>query len=568
MTALLKIVRESGVELLLSAQLVRVLTEPGGRVTGALIALPDGLIHVTAVVTVDATGDGDAAVLAGAEHVYGSDREGVTMWYSMIPFLRPGLAKNNFTSTVDVGDPVDYTRAILSARRRLPGHDHGCYVAPRESRHILGEVRITLTDILTMRRWPDVVNIHFSNHDIKGHNTSDWIRMGLIPPNLEVEIPYRALIPMRVDGLLITGKAFSATHDALPPIRMQADLENLGYVCGTAAALAAASGIVPRALPIRDLQRVLVKDGILPEECLNRPAVPQSTLSEAAMRQWIEALDDGVNLFEYGEMEMHEVRREPIPIVMVCTAGLAILPLLHEELARPDSPRRLSVARALAWYGDGAATPALLEEIACQLAVTPGEVPRRTVHIRYSLAAPDHGNMPALCFLLHSLAMVRDKRAIQVLMPIADALNPSLERFTDHHSGLFYYVDAVCDIAERLGDPACIPALQRIHHYPLFRDRVSTARVQPDHVEERLAYQEVTLGRALARCGDREGLEILIGYLSDSRRMLSRHAHQELRAIAGLDLPAEQSAWRTWADGLQSLSPNPWLAAYDPTPVG
>ncbi|HYF94114.1 MAG TPA: hypothetical protein VD969_18005 [Symbiobacteriaceae bacterium] len=39
--------------------------------------------------------------------------------------------------------------------------------------------------------------------------------MGLIPPNYEAEIPYRAVVPRRVDGLLVTGKAITGL--ALPP---------------------------------------------------------------------------------------------------------------------------------------------------------------------------------------------------------------------------------------------------------------------------------------------------------------------------------------------------------------
>lgn len=38
------------------------------------------------------------------------------------------------------------------------------------------------------------------------------------------------------------------------------------------------------------------------------------------------------------------------------------------------------------------------------------------MYIRYTQASPDHGAMPDLAYLLHSLAMVRDPAAIPVLM--------------------------------------------------------------------------------------------------------------------------------------------------------
>jgi len=557
--AWLDLLRGAGAELLLNTVLMDVLADrqPGPRrVTGARLAAPDCLVEVTARVTVDATGDGDAAVLAGAEAVYGSDREGATMWYSLAPQPRPGVFQNNFTSAVDVGDPFDYTRAILSGRRRMPGHDHGPYVAPRESRHVLGDVRLTLTDILTLRRWPDVISLHFSNHDIKGHNTSDWLRLGLLPPNLEIEIPYRALLPVGVEGLLVTGKAISATHDALPPIRMQADLENLGYATGTAAALAARSGVALRALPVHELQATLVAEGLLPASLAARELEADRPPTTEEMQGWIDSLNDAEPLFLCGEMEMDEVRRTPIPFVQICTAGPAVVPLLRAALERPDHPGRLHIARALAWYGDQAATPVLLEAIAPHLA---GDVlPPRTVHIRYTQASPDHGAMPELAYLLHALAMVRDRRAIPVLMRVVERIHPTEERFRDPMSGVFHYVDAACDIAERLGDPQCVPALRRLHQEPLFHNRVTTAPVTPDFFAERAAFLELTICRALARCGAPEGLEVLVQYLCDSRRPLVRHAHQELVRLSGRALPPDPDVWRGWLALVRHWRPRPW----------
>ncbi|HYF77767.1 MAG TPA: FAD-dependent oxidoreductase, partial [Symbiobacteriaceae bacterium] len=556
MLAWLKGLQQAGATTMLHTVLADVHTDAAGQVTGALLATPECLIEVNAAATVDATGDGDVAVAAGAPYVYGSDREGATMWYSLSPQVRPGVPKNNFTSTVNVGDPFDYTRAILSGRRRFPGHDHGPYIAPRETRHIIGDVRITLTDILTMRRWPDAINVHFSNHDIKGQNTSDWLRMGLIPPNFEIEIPYRAVVPQRVDGLLVTGKAISATHDSLPPLRMQADLENLGYVCGTAAALSARRGITPRNLPLTDLQTLLSAEGFLPPGITTRTLQPAKAPTTAEMQAWIDSLDDTVPLYTYGEVEMDDIRRTPIPIVQICTAGPDIIPQLRAAAGDPAHKGRLHAARALAWYGDRAATPVLLAAIEPHLAGD--ELPPRTAHIRYTQASPDHGAMPELAYLLHSLAMVRDPAAIPVLMRAAERLKPTAAKFADQMSGIFHYVDAICDIAERLGDPGCLPALRRLHEEPLLHGKATTEVVQPDFFQERMAYLEVTIARAMARCGDKAGLAILIDYLSDSRRMLVEHAHRELTAITQQPLPPGAEPWHNWLATAPPLTPTPW----------
>lgn len=554
MLALLERARQEGVQVVLGSVHLAPLVQ-AGRVQGARLVTPEGLLDVRAHITIDATGDGDVAVAAGAEAVYGSAREGNTMWYSLAPHPRPGLTKNNFTSSVDVGDPADYTRAILSGRRRLVGHDHGPYLAPRESRHVVGEVCLTLTDQLSLRQWPDVVNIHFSNHDVKGHTTSPWLRLGLIPPNLEVEVPYRALLPRGVGGLLITGKALSAEHDALPAIRMQADLENLGFACGTAAGLCARRGCDARDLPLAELQGALVRAGLLPEEVLTRTLAADNH-DDSAWREWVEALDDGQPLYQLSFMSFEEVRREPIPFVQVCTAGPGIRPLLREQLG-PASPRRLMAARALAWYGDRSAVPVLLEAIGQELRRAGEGLPAR-VPMPFTQAPPDHGAMPDLAYLLHTLALTRDPRAIPVIETVVQRLEPTDERLRDQLSGLFHYVDAVCDIAERLGDPRCLTALGRLQEHPFFRGHRSRDPIQPDFFAERLAYLEVVIQRAAARCGDRRGAQALIDYLSDVRRPLARHAARELALIAGADHGPSPGGWQRWLDGQERLEPRPW----------
>jgi len=556
MTALLRAALYSGVEIQLNSTLVTVRKGLQGIVTGAIAATSGGLIEIEAGVTIDATGDGDAAAQAGAEFVYGADRDSVTMWYSLAPYARPGVTRNNFTSMVNVSDAGDYARAILSARRRYIGYDHSSYLAARESRHIVGEVRLTLTDHLTMRRWPDVVNIAFSNHDIKGHTSSDWIRMGLIPPNLEIEIPYRCLIPQGVDGLLVAGKAVSATHDSLPAIRMQADLENLGAVCGVAASICATKGIGPKDVPVRELQEALVQLDILPHSILTR-SIQSSAPSVQDMREWIHAMDDAKPLYSYSDMGYLEVHAEPIPIVLVCTAGPAIVPFLYEELEQSQSPRRLSTARALAWYEDQAATPVLIEHIEPYLLEE--ELPPRTSKVRHANVPPDQGAMPDLAYLLHTLAMVRDERAIAIMERAEAKLNPTREKIADGRWGLFNYIDALCDIAERLGHPDCIPVLKRLHNHTLFNGKEMRGLMQPDFIEERQAMLELIIARALARCGDAYGIRILASYLGDSRKPLAEHAYSELKSITGARLDTNPETWHAWLAEAGALQPRPWI---------
>src|SRR5690625_597033 len=183
---LLSLANQYGVDLMFNAITFVSIVEDN-RVRGAIVATKWGVYSMLAECVIDATGDGDIAAFAGADYTYGSERDHLVMWYSLAQFQHPGRLQNNFTSMVNISDIEDYTRAILVGRRRDRGehcHDHGTYVATRESRHIAGDVTMTMTDQLLHRTWPDVINIHFSNHDMKGMSHAEWLNIGLIPPNL------------------------------------------------------------------------------------------------------------------------------------------------------------------------------------------------------------------------------------------------------------------------------------------------------------------------------------------------------------------------------------------------
>jgi ribulose 1,5-bisphosphate synthetase/thiazole synthase len=538
--ALLREAQRAGAEIFWNSVVVGAIVE-AKRVRGVIAASRFGPIAVLADVVIDATGDGDVAAFAGAEFVYGNAQDHVTMWYSLAQFVDPGRSQNNFTSMVDVSNIEDYTRAILAGRRRGGDcHDHGVYVAPRESRHIVGDETLTLTDQLLHRRWPDAVNIHFSNHDIKGHSGADWLRQGLIPPNLEVEIPYRALLPKGLEGILVTGKALSATHDALPAIRMQADLENLGGAVATAAAQAIKDGVTPRRINVPELQSRLVARGLLPENILNR-TLEADDYTEAELHALVQALDADRPLYADSDMEMDEVFRERIPFVEICAAGARVAPALEQALASAPDARRVRLAQALAMVGSQAGVPTLIDQI--QRYLVDGVLPARESHIRHTQLPPDQGAMPEVVYLIYALGMAQDRRSLAVWERVEELLEPTGENLRDRLKGVFYYVDAVCFGAERLGDPAAIPILEKMHNHATLQGQITRDGFQPDYFLERQAMLELAIGRALARCGSRKGLKILIAFLQDNRALLAQQAHTALVTITGTDFGMDFSAW-------------------------
>lgn len=562
--ALLQASQANGVELVLNSLVIGTIVS-ANTVRGVVAATRTGLVAVLADITIDATGDGDVAAHAGAEFVYGAERDHVTMWYSLAQFGRSGRTKNNFTSMVDVSNIEDYTRAILAGRRRgTAGYDHGVYIAPRESRHIKGAVVLNLTDQLRHRRWPDAVYTAFSNHDIKGHSSSDWIRLGLIPPNLEVEIPYRALLPVGLNNILVVGKAISATHDALPAIRMQADMENLGGVAALAAAQAIRGNLPLPRIDIPALQTQLHDRGVLPGEALNRKLVDRE-YSEAELEAMLKQLNPNKPLYSYGEMGMEEVFRDKMALVELCCAGPRVIPLLERAMQEAEeSNHKLLLARMLALLGSPSSLPVLLDTINSEL--SGDSLPELNTHISHAILPPDQGAMPGLAALLYVMGMVDDESIIPVYRRVIDLLAHNTEAdIRSRDKGIFYYVDAVCLGIERKAGPATIPMLRQLHSYAPFRDQVCREGFQADFFYERQAYLELVIGRTLARCGSLEGFDVLIAYLDDVRALLAEHAHSELKAISGEDLGKDAEAWHSWlARQRFNLQPKPWLEPTEP----
>ena len=74
------------------------------------------------------------------------------------------------------------------------------------------------------------------------------------------EIPYRILIPEKMDGLIVPVAA-STTHVAFSSIRMEPTWMALGQAAGVAAHLAIGQAVEPRAVSVTGLQKLLVAQG-------------------------------------------------------------------------------------------------------------------------------------------------------------------------------------------------------------------------------------------------------------------------------------------------------------------
>lgn len=75
-------------------------------------------------------------------------------------------------------------------------------------------------------------------------------------------LPYRSLLPVKVDGLLVAGRLITSEWDAHMSTRNTASCMAQGQAVGTAAALCAKTGVVPRKLDTQLLRTELKKQGV------------------------------------------------------------------------------------------------------------------------------------------------------------------------------------------------------------------------------------------------------------------------------------------------------------------
>ena len=166
--------------------------------------------------------------------------------------------------------------------------------------------------------------------------------------------------------------------------------------------------------------------------------------------------------------------------------------------------------------------------------------------------------MPDAAYLLYTPGMARDRGAIPVWRRVAELLKPAEEQFRSKTESPFNYIDAVCFGAERLGDPAALPALEALHGHAVLRDQTTRKGFQPDFLVERRAMLELGIAKAMARCASARGYELLIDYLDDNRAALAEQAHLNLIRLAGLDLGKTAAGWKQWLESSRhALEPHP-----------
>ncbi len=478
----------------------------GGTVRGVVVATPAGRGVVLARTVIDSTGSADVAAAAGAETLYtGGDDVGIQG--AGLPPLALGAGYTNTDYLfADDTDAVDLWHAFVYAREKFRGaYDLGQLVDTRERRRIVGDVTLTPMDMILDRTWPDTVVMSKSDFDSHGFTVHPVFLIR--PPDrtgLTVFVPYRALLPRGLDGILVTGLGASAHRDAMPVIRMQPDVQNQGYAAGAAAAMAARSAATVRTIDLKALQKHLVEVGCLPEHVLTDVdsfPLPRERLAEAVAR----------------------LADDPKALAAVLTQPQDALPLLRKAYAAAASDdARLACAHVLGMLGDATGVETLVAQVHAAEVFDPGWDFTGMGQYGRSLSPLDS--------YLIALGRTRDGRALEPILEKVRLLDASKE--FSHHRAVAMALEALGD-RRAAGPLADLLAKPGMTGYATTTVEEAKRQTGPDPTEtapRNRALRELVLARALFRCGDSGGVgeAILRRYAEDLRGHFARHARAVL----------------------------------------
>jgi len=147
-----------------------------------------------------------------------------------------------------------------------PGFDNAYIVeiAPqlgiRETRRILGEYVLTDADVLGCRDFDDAIGVN--GWPVEAHIKGD-VKFVFTPPDSRGfnQIPYRIIVPQRIENLFVAGRCASMSHEGQSSARVSGACFVMGQAAGTAADLALANRLKPREVDVRALQQQLHGDG-------------------------------------------------------------------------------------------------------------------------------------------------------------------------------------------------------------------------------------------------------------------------------------------------------------------
>ena len=275
----IKMCKEAGVQLLLHTYTVDAIVE-NDTIKGVIIQNKSGRQAILSKIVVDATGDGDVAAAAGAPfekvNKVGEKMMGMSLLFKMGNIKdggsvgQPGVRYHRVSASgYDGVDSKDLTDAEIETHEMMmaevkklkgqPGYEDvflvqsATHIGVRETRRVIGEYMVTEEDAVNDHRFDDVIAI--SSNPVPGYYGKRFFF-----EHEGFDIPYRALVPKKIENLLLAGRCISCEQVPFQSARSMAPLMAISEAAGTAAALALKHNVTPRQLDVKLLQKVLLEN--------------------------------------------------------------------------------------------------------------------------------------------------------------------------------------------------------------------------------------------------------------------------------------------------------------------
>jgi len=281
--ALDEALEQAGVTLWLDTLVCRPVLE-GERIVGLEVENKSGRGRLSAGCIVDATGDADVAFRAGAACAEGDNW--LSLWAIQVSLERAAkaVASPDAVSLLDVirvgadnagrGAPAGYpklhgtdgeqvTRFVMDSRRLLREHYKAQQTESGASdrRTLFPTTLPGMAQFRTTRRIVGREQMTDGQHGLHRPSSiglvADWRKAGYV-----WEIPYGALLPQQITGLVVAGRCISSEGDAWEVTRVIPPAALTGQAAGLAAGLAIQHGTTPDQLDVSQVQSELRQLGI------------------------------------------------------------------------------------------------------------------------------------------------------------------------------------------------------------------------------------------------------------------------------------------------------------------
>lgn len=173
------------------------------------------------------------------------------------------MTETEMTTRSSIRDILAYYKKVCPVGfRDAYIYDIAPQLGARCSNRLVGEYVLSSEDFTTQRKFDDVIAWHST--------------VCKLNKNAPIEIPYRAILPQKIDNLLCPGRHLSADGISIDWLNLIPQCIGTGQAAGVAAAVAVKSGSSVRNVDIKEVQNILIDQDVpLPRNSRVDPALTQ-----------------------------------------------------------------------------------------------------------------------------------------------------------------------------------------------------------------------------------------------------------------------------------------------------